>query len=69
MAHYHEINDTLTGDLLDLLTFCSDTCHWSWCHDNKVNYEGWNGAHELEFPDHCAQCDDLIAGVEEPIWA
>lgn len=64
MAHYKEINDTLTGDLLDVLVFCSDFCHYGWCEENKVEYQGWNGCHELEFDDNCAQCHESIHGVE-----
>ena len=62
MAHYHEVNAE-SGDLIDLIVFCSDNCHWSYCHDNDLDYAGWNGCHELEFSEYCAQCCDSIAGV------
>jgi hypothetical protein len=67
-AHYHELEDG-QGDLVELVTFCSDGCHRSWCVDRMVDgtdihYGGWNGCHELEFQEPCAQCGRVIPGVE-----
>lgn len=64
MAHYHEVNDTRTGDLLDLIVFCSDWCHRQWCQETANTYEGWNGCHELEFTDWCANCGEPVPGVK-----
>ena len=62
-AHYHELDDD-QGDLVDLVTLCSDWCHRCWCDGNDAIYGGWNGCHELEFQDSCAQCGVVIPGVE-----
>jgi hypothetical protein len=64
MSHYLEINDTATGDLLDVIIFCSDYCHYWFCHENNVEYGGWNGCHELPYDDKCAECGAVIHGVE-----
>lgn len=65
MSHYLLITDTATGDLLDLIPFCSDYCHYWYCHENGIEYEGWNGCHESEFDQQCAECGTLIKGVSE----
>ena len=67
-VHYHYVEDH-QGDLVELVTFCSDGCHWSWCVDRMVDgtdihYGGWNGCHEIEYQEPCAQCGVVIPGVE-----
>ena len=62
-VHYHELEDS-HGDLVELVTLCSDWCHRCWCDGNDAIYGGWNGCHELEFQDSCAQCGRVIPGVE-----
>jgi len=64
MTHYLEVNDSATGDLLDLVPFCSDYCHYWYCHTNGVEYQGWNGCHEHPHDDKCAECGVVIPGVE-----
>ena len=58
MAHFVFIDDAY-GDLIDLHTYCSDTCAWT---DDA--YAGWNGAHELEFDSYCDNCNKTIPGTE-----
>ena len=59
--HYHMIEDD-TGDLVDIVHFCSDACHRQWCEDNDEKYGGWNGCNEgsdsVEFCDNCG----VVAG-------
>jgi hypothetical protein len=60
--HYHEIND-VSGDLEDLIPFCSDSCHVEWCTRKRVPYDGWNGAHDdSDVNEYCFNCG-VIAGV------
>jgi hypothetical protein len=59
--HYHEIDDE-RGDLQELVPFCSDSCHVEWCREHNVEYGGWNGAHESDVTEYCANCG-VIAGV------
>jgi hypothetical protein len=67
MSHYYFITDTLTGDLLDALPFCSDYCHYWYCHQNGLEYEGWNGCHEHPYDDECRECGTLIKGLEQAV--
>ena len=66
MAHYHFIEDD-KGDLVDVLTFCSDGCHQTYCLRYNTDYRGWNGCHELEFSTPCAYCGEIVAGVYEAL--
>lgn len=59
--HEHAITDE-TGDTVDIIALCSDSCHRAYAGDA---YEGWSGAHESEFTTYCAQCGVVIAGVTE----
>lgn len=63
--HYHLITDD-TGDVVDLIPFCSDACHQEYCRDHGVPYGGWNGCHEggdsCEF---CANCGVFAGGTAE----
>lgn len=45
------------GDVVDLLPFCSDSCHRAYAGER---YAGWNGANELEHTDYCAACGVVI---------
>lgn len=67
MSHYYYITDTLTGDLLDALPFCSDACHYWYCRENELEYAGWNGCHEAPYTEECRECGTLIQGVEEAV--
>lgn len=64
MAHHHERRDA-AGDLIDVVTFCSDTCHRAWCSDTGNPYMGWNGAHELTHSTTCDSCGECIQGVDD----
>ena len=59
--HFFEVDDQ-NGDLLDLIPFCSDWCHRSWCVSGGGVYDGWNGAHEVEYSTVCAWCQEKIVG-------
>jgi hypothetical protein len=62
--HYHYIEGA-TGDLIDLVPFCSDDCHRSWCADTGEEYI-WNGCHEgADYPEYCAQCGVYAGGTPE----
>ena len=61
-AHYHYVEDD-QGDLVELVTFCGDWCHRSWCVDHDAIYGGWNGCHEIEYQEPCAQCGIVIPGA------
>ena len=47
--HLHHIEDS-SGDLVDLLEFCSDYCHRDCMGED---YQGWNGCNESEFDTAC----------------
>lgn len=54
--HYHHVADP-SGDITDLIPFCSDACHRDWCAETGASYEGWNGCHEgPDYPAFCASC-------------
>lgn len=60
--HEHYITDD-NGNTVDVITFCSDSCHTDWHAGNGTEYEGWNGAHEsADYNSYCAQCG-VIAGT------
>lgn len=60
--HEHNIEDS-RGDLVDVIPFCSDSCHRDWhLKQASAEYEGWNGAHESpDYNAYCANCG-VIAG-------
>lgn len=62
MAHYYEIEDD-TGNLVDLVVFCSDWCHKSYCREHSLTYRGWNGCHENPYTVPCASCGETVAGI------
>ena len=61
MAHHHYIEDE-HGELVDLLTFCSDYCHQA---ATGEHYAGWNGCHELEHGTPCFHCEEWVPGTED----
>jgi hypothetical protein len=63
--HYYPIKDA-TGDLVDLVPFCSDSCHRDWCNDHGAEYGGWNGCQEGgDYAEFCAQCGVFAGGTAE----
>ena len=70
MAHIRQINDD-TGDLVDLVYFCSDSCNRDWHPEGITDqgvepYGGWYGCHEIESDEICASCEDVIEGYDSP---
>ncbi len=63
--HYHFVEDS-SGDLVDLVPFCSDACHQAWCTENDVAYGGWSGANEGgDSAEFCAHCGTFAGGTPE----
>ena len=56
-GHIHLVNDS-AGQLVDIVTLCSDSCHKQWCLATGVSYDGWYGCQEMPSPAVCAQCGD-----------
>ena len=65
--HQHCVNDPISGDIVDIVVFCSDACHKEWCANplNDETYEGWSGCHECEHTEYCAQCGVVLPGYED----
>jgi hypothetical protein len=59
-VHRHEDNG---GNLTDLTYFCSDWCHKDWCRATGQGYEGWDGCHETDTAQECANCHEPIGTV------
>jgi hypothetical protein len=62
MSHYFPIED-VEGNLVDVVPFCSDWCHWNWCDQNGKRYGGWNGCHEHDHTEVCANCGWVMPGL------
>ena len=62
--HIYRVEDT-TGNLVDLVEFCSNRCLIQWCHDHNETYHGWDGCHEASCSTLCVECGDLIEGLDE----
>ena len=63
MAHLHVIEDA-NGDVEDQVVFCCDFCHETWCmRVGHPAYQGWNGCNEIGTTEPCAECHDLVHGV------
>ena len=61
MTHHHVIEDA-SGDTVDVIILCSDSCHRDYDRDHGLPYGGWDGAHEsLDYNSYCAQCG-VVAG-------
>lgn len=58
--HMMFLYDT-NGDVVDYHSFCSDYCHRQWCDDFGQSYQGWNGAHEVDYTHHCLNCDEVMS--------
>tara|TARA_Y100000310_G_scaffold48876_1_gene45191 strand:- start:3641 stop:3856 length:216 start_codon:yes stop_codon:yes gene_type:complete len=65
----HYIEDE-QGDVVDILPYCSDHCHRE---GEGTDYKGWNGGFRLihikvifiqKYDQECANCGDLIPGLE-----
>ncbi len=61
--HYHDIEES-NGDLVDLIPYCSDTCHRL---DQGEDYQGWNGCYELQFSEPCSGCGAPIRGIDDEL--
>ena len=57
--HLHFIEDS-SGDVVDQLEFCSDSCHREGMGEE---YQGWNGWHESELDSACGLCGSKINGA------
>ena len=69
MAHIRHIEDD-TGDLVDLAYFCSDFCNSEWhpegiAADGVEPYGGWYGLHEISCDEVCANCGEIVEGINE----
>ena len=54
--HIHALEDS-AGDIIDIVYFCSDYCHKTWCGDDaNPDYAGWDGCHETDYTVECACC-------------
>ena len=60
--HIHRVEDS-KGNLVDVISYCSDTCHQYGCGEVGTEYEGWDGCHENENDEVCAYCCALIKGI------
>lgn len=62
MTHAVLIEDAITGDLLDLRYYCSDSCA-----QGDVAYSGWHGCVELMFGQVCEAegCVNILHGMSE----
>jgi hypothetical protein len=56
--HLHFIKDS-SGDVVDNIEFCSDSCHREWAGED---YQGWNGCYDPEFDNECHWCEYQIPG-------
>jgi len=59
--HMHFIEDE-SGDTIDALHFCSDSCHRDF---TGSSYAGWSGCHESEFTRYCDACGVVIPGLDD----
>lgn len=54
-AHLHYWEDE-EGNTVDAEVFCSDFCHRDYLRMRGIRYGGWNGCHEVNAPQWCANC-------------
>lgn len=59
MAHIHRHHDN-SGGVIELTYFCGDYCHRQWCEQTKQAYDGWDGCHELDTMERCANCEEMV---------
>lgn len=57
-GHIHLVMDQTGEQTIDIVTFCSDSCHKQWCQDTGNSYDGWYGCQEMPSPAVCTQCGD-----------
>ena len=61
MAHLHFVKDS-HGDVVDHIVYCSDYCHRE---HTDVSYYGWNGCHEISVSEPCANCEEMVHGLDD----
>tara|TARA_R110000824_G_scaffold341630_1_gene528064 strand:- start:58 stop:240 length:183 start_codon:yes stop_codon:yes gene_type:complete len=59
MAHLTFIEDE-SGDVVDNEVYCSD-----YCAKQSKRYGGWNGCNEISTSEPCAECGEMVAGLDE----
>jgi len=57
-VHYRTVEQD--GDVVDLIPFCTDWCNRDYCLEHNLEYQGWNGCHELTRDEKCAKCDKIL---------
>ena len=57
-GHIHRITDN-AGELIDIVTFCTDRCHRQYCTDTGAVYGGWDGCNDMQSPATCASCGQV----------
>lgn len=63
--HYHHVEDS-SGDLVDLIPLCCDSCHKQYCEAHGLTYGGWNGCNEGgDYSEFCANCGVYAGGKPE----
>jgi hypothetical protein len=63
--HYHNVEDE-SGDLVDVVPFCSDSCNRDYCAKHGLTYQGWNGCQEgPDSPMFCASCGVYAGGAAQ----
>ena len=63
MSHFLYVEDN-NGELVDVLNVCSDSCARQLAKRENIPYDGWNGAHEVEFTTWCLNCGVVIGGID-----
>lgn len=65
-VHQHYFVDD-DGDVIDVVEFCTDWCHQQYARVNELEYDGWNGCHEVQVvhgeETPCAFCGSNMAIV------
>tara|TARA_R110002167_G_scaffold78185_1_gene216523 strand:+ start:760 stop:942 length:183 start_codon:yes stop_codon:yes gene_type:complete len=59
MAHLTYIEDE-SGDVVDHEVYCSD-----YCATHSKHYNRWNGCNEISTSQPCAECGEMVAGLDE----
>jgi hypothetical protein len=63
--HYFYVDDS-DDNLVDVVPFCSDSCHRQWCEATGEDYKGWNGCQEGgDYSAWCAHCGVWAGGTPE----
>ena len=67
MAHIRHVTDN-TGDTVDLVYFCSDSCNRDWYPEGIAaagveSYGGWYGCMEISSDEECAACGEIVEGL------